>query len=135
MDTFIQRLLIADDDKPMRELLGDLFTRSGYDVRTSCDGVDALRQFYCETPDLLITDLNMPRINGYELCRRVRLVSNIPIVMMTFSDLGDGTVVRTALAAGADSILCKPFNLEELLTQVEARLTRSTTLVAQTCDC
>ena len=124
MDTLIRRVLIADDDKPMRRLLGNLFTRSGYDVRMYCDGVDALRQFYCETPDLLITDLNMPRINGYELCRRVRLVSNIPIIVMTGSDLGDGAIIQTAIAAGADAILSKPFSLGEIRAQIEGLLAR-----------
>ena len=123
--TFCQKLLIADDDKPTRELLADVFTRSGYYVRTTGDGAEALQQIYREIPDLLITDLNMPRINGYQLCERVRLISKIPIFVLTGSDLGDGSVIKTAAAAGADAILSKPFNLKGILAQVETLLATS----------
>lgn len=121
----VQRLLVVDDDRPTRELLAEIFTRSGYYVRTSGDGADALQQFYRENPDLLITDLNIPLLNGYELCQRVRMISKIPIFVLTGSDLGDGSVIRTAVAAGANAILSKPFNLEEILAKVEALLDRS----------
>ena len=123
-----QKLLIADDDKHTRELLADIFTRSGYSVRTSCDGADALRQFHSENPDLLITDLNMPQINGYDLGQKVRSISKIPIFVLTGSDLGDGRVSRTAFAAGANTVLGKPFSLEEILAQVEALLASSKAL-------
>lgn len=122
--TSVQKLLIAEDYKPVRELLANLFMRSGFDVHTSCDGTDAIRKFYREKPDILITDLNLPRMNGYELCQRVRLVSNIPIIVMTGSGLGDGTIIQTAIAAGADAILSKPFSLGEIRAQIEGLLAR-----------
>ena len=123
--TSVQKILIADDSGPVRELLARIFARSGYDVSTSNDGEDALMQFHRHNPDLLITDVDMPRINGFELCERVRLVSDIPIVLMTASDLNDGKFIQTAVEAGADAILTKPFDLEEVLAQIEALLAKS----------
>jgi len=120
--TVAQKILIADDQQLIRELLSKIFTRSGYYVRTSEDGADALRQFNCEDPDLLITDLNMPEIDGYELCQRVRSVSNIPIMLITACS--NSSVKRKALSAGANAFLTKPINLEEIKLQVHALLNR-----------
>ena len=70
----------------------------------------------------------MPQINGYDLCQKVRSTSKIPIFVLTGSDLGDGRVSRTAFAAGANTVLGKPFSLEEILAQVEVLLASSKTL-------
>ncbi len=120
--TVAQKILIADDQQLIRELLSKIFTHSGYYVRTSEDGADALRQFNCEDPDLLITDLNMPEIDGYELCQRVRSVSDIPIMLITACS--NSSVKRKALSAGANAFLTKPINLEEIKLQVHALLNR-----------
>ena len=118
----VQKILIADDQQLIRELLSKIFTRSGYNVRTSEDGADALRQFNCEDPDLLITDLNMPEIDGYELCQRVRSVSDIPIMLITASS--NRSVKRKALLAGANAFLTKPIDLEEIKLMVYALINR-----------
>jgi len=118
----VQKILIADDHQLIRELLSKIFTRSGYNVRTSEDGADALRQFSCESPDLLITDLNMPQMDGYELCQRVRAVSDIPIMLITACT--NTSVKRKALSAGANVFLTKPINFEEIKLLVYALLNR-----------
>ena len=120
--TVVQKILIADDHQLIRELLSKIFTRSGYNVRTSEDGADALRQFSCESPDLLITDLNMPQMDGYELCQRVRAVSDIPIMLITACT--NTSVKRKALSAGANVFLTKPINFEEIKLLVYALLNR-----------
>ena len=120
--TGVQKILIADDHRLIRELLSKIFTGSGYHVRTSEDGADALRKFNCEDPDLLITDLNMPEIDGYELCQRVRSVSDIPIMLITACS--NSSAKRKALSAGANAFLTKPINLEEIKLQVYALLNR-----------
>ena len=120
--TVVQKILIADDHQLIRELLSKIFTRSGYNVRTSEDGADALRQFSCESPDLLITDLNMPQMDGYELCQRVRSVSDIPIMLITACT--NTSVKRKALSAGANVFLTKPINFEEIKLLVYSLLNR-----------
>ena len=120
--TVVQKILIADDHQLIRELLSKILTLSGYYVRTSEDGADALRQFNCEDPDLLITDLNMPEIDGYELCQRVRSVSDIPIMLITACT--NRSAKRKALSAGANAFLTKPIDLEEIKLLVYALLNR-----------
>lgn len=121
------KIQVVDDDGQILNLIADILKCAGYEVFTSGDGVDALNQFRIEGPDLLITDLNMPRMDGYELCRNVRALSCIPILIITGQVSGSADINR-AFQMGADSIIRKPFHITELLAQVAALLAKNRTL-------
>jgi len=94
-----------------------------YDVRTAADGVSALDTLRDFRPDLVITDLQMPEMNGLELCREIRKTSQIPIIVL--SAKGEERTKVEALDAGADDYVTKPFGMDELLARVRATLRRS----------
>lgn len=97
----------------------------GYEVLTSSDCIEALIQFSLEAPDLFITDVNMPGMGGRELCRKVRALSTLPIIVMSASSLSDEDKAE-AFRNGADAFLVKPFDLAELRTQIETLLAKTT---------
>ncbi len=123
------RILVVDDDLLIREILTDQLERAGYVVRTAADGEAALAQVAEDPPDVILLDLLLPKIDGFEVCRRLKADARtilIPVVMVT-------ALTATAdrlrgLAVGADDFLSKPVNPEELLTRVRAliRLKRHT---------
>ena len=115
------KVLVVDDRQEIRDLLADILKTRGYQVSTATDGYDALTQFALDRPDLLITDLTMPGMDGYELCRITRGISSVPIMVIT-AQLG-GDEKSKALAAGADVLVSKPFDLGEFWSQVEALVT------------
>ena len=114
-----KKILVVDDHQPIAILLVGFLKRSGFDTCTACDGREALEVFQREQPDLLITDVAMPHMDGLELSRQVRAISNIPIIIMTG---GSGRHLKAAFDAGADSYLLKPFDLVELKTQINLLL-------------
>jgi OmpR family response regulator RpaB len=116
------KILLVDDDEPIRDFLAEVLKNARYEVRTASDGHEALEQLESEEPDLLVTDLLMPRMDGYELCVEVRKASSVPIVAITGS--GGPTDMERAFRSGADAFLPKPFDISELKTQIE-------TLIAQ----
>ena len=117
----IQKVLIVDDEDDIREFLAVTLQEDGYEACVAADGYEALRQFRSENPDLLIIDLLMPRMNGYELCRRIRESSSVPIAVTT--GLGQQEEAQaTAFSVGADVFLNKPFSTQEFLDQVHALL-------------
>ena len=118
----METMQIVEDHHLVLSLLKGILERSGYDVIPSYDGVEALSQFQLEQPDLLITDLMLPGLDGYELCRSVRELSNIPILVVTGGIEKDG--LDRAIRAGADSFLKKPFDIAELLAQIDALLAK-----------
>ena len=94
----------------------------GYDVTTASDGETALRLFDAEKPSLVLLDIRMPGLNGYQVCERVRKLSNVPIIMLTArAQLDD---VTQGFAVGADDYVTKPFGVNELLARVKAVLRR-----------
>ena len=115
------KVLVVDDRQEIRDLLADILKTRGYAVAAATDGYDALTQFALDRPDLLITDLTMPGMDGYELCRITRGISSVPIMVIT-AQLG-GDERSKALAAGADVLVSKPFDLGEFWSQVEALVT------------
>ena len=114
------KVLVVDDRQEIRDLLADILKTRGYQVSTATDGYDALTQFALDRPDLLITDLTMPGMDGYELCRITRGISSVPIMVVT-AQLGSGARSK-ALAAGAGAFVTKPFDLGDFWSQVEAML-------------
>ena len=98
-------------------------TKHGYDVRVAAEGESALELFQLWTPDLVITDLSMPNMDGLEVCRRLRVTSTVPIIVLSVK--GDEAVKIEALDAGADDYVTKPFAMGEFLARVRAALRRS----------
>ncbi|HJZ67482.1 MAG TPA: response regulator transcription factor [Blastocatellia bacterium] len=118
-----QRILIADDEPQITRVLRTGLTTRGYDVRVAADGESALDTFNDWHPDLVVTDLSMPNMDGLELCRRLRLISQIPIIVLSVK--GEENTKVEALDAGADDYVTKPFGIEELLARVRAALRRA----------
>jgi two-component system KDP operon response regulator KdpE len=118
-----QRILIADDEPQITRVLRTGLATRGYDVRAAADGESALDTFNDWHPDLVVTDLSMPNMDGLELCRRLRLVSQIPIIVLSVK--GEEKIKVEALDAGADDYVTKPFGIEELLARVRAALRRA----------
>jgi len=117
------RILLADDDPSLLDVLGMAFGDAGHDVVTATDGAEALAVAKRDTPDLLVCDVNMPRLDGFALCRRLREGgSAMPIVLLTSRD---GEIDEAlGLELGADDYVTKPFSTRVLLARVAALLRR-----------
>jgi|SRR6185503_20166501 len=118
-----QRILIVDDEPQITRVLRTGLTTRGYDVRVAADGESALDTFNDWRPDLVVTDLAMPNVGGLELCKRLRIVSQIPVIVLSVK--GEERIKVEALDAGADDFVTKPFSMEELLARVRATLRRA----------
>ncbi|MGA9767695.1 MAG: response regulator transcription factor [Blastocatellia bacterium] len=118
-----QRILIVDDEPQITRVLRMGLTTRGYEVRTAADGESALDTFSDWHPDLVLTDLSMPGMDGLELCKRLRLISQVPIIVLSVK--GEEKIKVQALDAGADDYVTKPFGMDELLARVRAALRRS----------
>jgi len=116
-------ILVVDDERRYRELLELDLSRRGYHVLQAGDGLRALDLVEQGSLDLVVLDLRLPDMDGYEVCRRIREVSSVPIIMLT-ARTEEQDKVR-GLRAGADDYVTKPFSAEELLARVEAVLRRS----------
>ncbi len=116
------RLLVVDDDKKITNLLHRALVYEGYDVEVAQDGQEGLALALQTSPDLVVLDLMLPRVDGMEVCRRLRAGGDVPILMLTAKDAVADRVA--GLNMGADDYLVKPFALEELLARVSALLRR-----------
>lgn len=119
----MKRILIVDDERQIVRMLRASLQSSGYEVVSASNGLEALQQFQSERPDLVITDLAMPEMNGLELTQAIRRVSQLPIIVLSVRD-ADTMKVR-ALDEGADDYLTKPFSMPELLARARVALRRS----------
>ncbi len=129
-----KRILVVDDEQEITFVLRSGLSKHGFDVRVAGDGEAALDLFQAWNPDLVITDLAMPNMNGLALCRRLRETSTAPIIILSVK--GDEATKIEALDSGADDYLTKPFGMGELLARVRATLRRSpvTSLEATTIE-
>jgi DNA-binding response OmpR family regulator len=116
-------VLVVDDEKRYRELLDMNLSRRGYHVLQAVDGLSALNAVELEEPDLVVLDLKLPDMDGYEVCRRIREHSTVPIIMLTARAEQEQKI--RGLKVGADDYITKPFSADELLARVEAVLRRT----------
>lgn len=119
----IQKVLIADDEKHIREILKMYCEKEGFDVIEAADGAEAILKVQSEKPDILILDIMMPVIDGLEVCKQVRKMSDLPIIMLTAKDEDDDRIL--GLEIGADDYITKPFNSREVVARIKAVLRRA----------
>jgi len=118
-----QRILVVDDEPQITRVLRRSLTSHGYDVRVAADGLAALQTFGDWPPDLVVTDLSMPGTDGLQLCRNLRAISQVPVIVLSVR--GEEKTKVQALDAGADDYVTKPFGMDELLARVRAALRRA----------
>ncbi|HEY5885026.1 MAG TPA: response regulator transcription factor [Pyrinomonadaceae bacterium] len=119
------RILIVDDEPQIGRVMRTGLSTHGFEVRVAADGEAGLDLFNDWRPALVITDLSMPNVGGLELCRRLRLVSDVPIIVLSVKS--EESTKVDALDAGADDYVTKPFGLDELLARIRAALRRTST--------
>lgn len=114
------RILVVDDDVALAEMIGIVLEAEGFAIATCSDGSGALAAFRASNPDLILLDLMLPGLDGIEVCRQIRLESDVPIVMLTART--ETSDVVAGLEAGADDYVAKPFKPKELVARIRARL-------------
>ena len=122
------KILVVDDDPNILQLINLYLTREGFEVVTAEAGDEALRKFKSDPPNMMLLDVMLPGMDGWQVCREVRKVSNIPIIMLTAKDETFDKVL--GLELGADDYIVKPFDTKELVARIKAVLRRYQTLDA-----
>ena len=117
------KALVVDDDLVLADVVSFTLRRAGFDVIQAHDGKTALERFEAESPEIVILDLELPRVDGLEVCRTIRASSNTPIIMLTVRDSDEDVV--TGLELGADDYMTKPFSPAQLVARAQAVLRRS----------
>ena len=116
------KILIVDDDRNINELIRLYFNKEGFQTTSAYNGKEALEKFNSENPSLVILDIMMPEIDGWQVCREIRRTSNVPIIMLTAK--GETFDKVLGLELGADDYMVKPFDTKELVARVKAVLRR-----------
>ena len=117
-----ETILVVDDEASIRRILETRLSMIGYQVITACDGLEAIEAFRRTSPDLVVLDVMMPKLDGYGVCQELRKESDVPIVMLTA--LGDVADRITGLELGADDYVVKPFSPKELEARIRCVLRR-----------
>lgn len=117
------KILVADDDKNICELLRLYLEKEGYTVVLANDGEEALTRFQAESPDILLLDVMMPRLDGWQVCREIRKKSEVPIIMVTAK--GETFDKVLGLELGADDYVVKPFDAKEIVARIKAVMRRT----------
>jgi DNA-binding response OmpR family regulator len=117
------KILVADDDRDLLELIGYALSQAGYLVMKAADGNAALEAFEREQPDLVVLDINMPGMSGFQVCDAIRARSRVPVMMLTARGAEEDLI--KALDLGADDYLTKPFSPRTLLARIRALLRRA----------
>ena len=118
-----QKVLVADDEAQIRNILSIYLKKAGFEVVEAADGAEALVKVQSDKPDIIVLDIMMPVMDGLEVCKQVRKISDIPIIMLTAKDEDDDRIL--GLEIGADDYITKPFNTREVVARVNAVLRRS----------
>ena len=116
------RILVVDDDPNISELLNIYLEKEGYEVRTAADGNEGVALFKAYSPDLVLLDIMMPRKDGWQVCREIREISSVPIIMITAK--GETIDKVLGLELGADDFIVKPFDMKEVFARIKAVLRR-----------
>ena len=116
------KILVVDDDPNILQLINLYLTREGFEVATAEAGDEALRKFKSDPPNMMLLDVMLPGMDGWQVCREVRKVSNIPVIMLTAKDETFDKVL--GLELGADDYIVKPFDTKELVARMKAVLRR-----------
>jgi len=119
-----KKILVVDDEPAFVRMVSNTLSHNGYEVLTAGDGQEALRLLFAHNPDLVLLDVMMPRMDGWQTCSRIREVSDIPIVIVTGEKKSESDIVF-GLDYGADGYLIKPVGNKELLARVKAMLRRA----------
>lgn len=117
-----KKILVIEDDEDIRTVVVTRLSRAGYETIVAADGMDGLRRFYGDRPDLVVLDIGMPVMDGWQVLERLREVSDVPVLMLTAA-IQERDKLR-GLRSGADDYITKPFSGEELLARVEVALRR-----------
>jgi DNA-binding response OmpR family regulator len=128
-DLMAEKILIVDDSRPFRQSLNRFLAMEGFDVEEAGDGPEGLDQAQAYSPDLVVMDVNMPGMDGFEAVRRLREFSHVPVLILSARSAEMDRVL--GLSAGADSYLAKPFSASELLARIQALLRRYKSLQAR----
>lgn len=120
---FVMKVLLVEDDLALSDVVAFTLRRAGYDVVTAYDGLAALELFESAAPDLLLLDLNLPRLDGLGVCRRVRAGSDVPIIILSVR--GEDEAVVRGLEMGADDYVVKPFSPTQLVARIRALMRRA----------
>src|SRR5271156_1207413 len=118
------KILIVDDEPQITRVLRTALSTQGHTLRIAANGVEGMEAVHEWKPDLVITDVSMPQMNGIELCREIRAVSEVPIIVLSVRN--QDLMKVEALDAGADDYVTKPFSIQELQARVRAQLRRNT---------
>ena len=118
-----ERILVVDDEAGIRDLVGTYLRKEGFEVDDAADGDEALERLVRQTPDLMVLDLRLPTIDGFDVLREVRRSSNLPVIVL--SARAEETDKLIGLELGADDYLTKPFSPRELVARIRAVLRRS----------
>jgi two-component system response regulator VicR len=117
-----EKVLVVDDEKPISDIVKFNLVKEGYQVITAFDGEEALRKVIDQDPDLILLDVMLPKMDGFQVCRKVREKYNTPIIMLTAKEEEVDKVL--GLELGADDYITKPFGMRELMARVKANLRR-----------
>ena len=119
-----ERILVVEDEDPIRDLVATALRFTGFPVRTAASGREAIAEVRNEKFDLLVLDVNLPDLDGYEICRKLRADGNdVAVIFLTARD--DPSDLKSGFTAGGDDYLTKPFSLEELMLRIDAVLRRT----------
>lgn len=122
MESKKEKILVVDDEASIRRILETRLSMIGYEVVTAADGEEAIERYRTESPDLIVLDVMMPKLDGYGVCQELRKESDVPIIMLTA--LGDVADRITGLELGADDYVVKPFSPKELEARIRCVLRR-----------
>jgi len=120
----VKKVLVIDDDPAFARLVSQVVTQKGYEVLVAGSGAEGLRLLYAQHPDVVLLDVVMPGMDGWQTCSRIRDISDIPIIMLTGQEKGEEDIVR-GLEYGADDYLIKPVGNRELVARVRAVMRRA----------
>jgi DNA-binding response OmpR family regulator len=123
MEAMSARVLVVDDEPMVRDVLTRYLEQAGYEVRTAGDGQEALDEFVARTPDIVLLDLMLPRVDGLDVFKRMRSAAGTPVIMLTAR--GEETDRVVGLEIGADDYITKPFSPREVLARTRAVLRRA----------